>query len=399
MREVGETAREAPFAGVPILVKDLMCDVAGLPASNGNAALKQRRWTARRDSVLVDRLRSAGFVVLGSSTTAEFGATISTETSAFGACPNPRATGYSSGGSSGGAAAAVAAGLVPVAHGNDASGSLRIPSAFCGVLGFKPARGRIDDGLDPGSWFGLAVHGPVARSVRDLRSLTRVLAGETGHSIRSGHTAAPARLRVGVLDLAHDSDVAPTVRDAVHRAAECLCALGHVISPVDPATTPFADSDFGRNFALVAATGVAMEVARAAQRAGVPELFDQLDPPTAALVGLANRRSALDFARSHAWLMDFRAAMRHWWRQSGLDVLLTPVTTAPAPALGELVHPVTGGRLVSKLMKYTAQLNVTGDAAVAVPSDAADGLPIGVQLVAAAGTSEDQLLAVAEELA
>lgn len=396
--EALQTHPEAPFAGVPILVKDLMCPVEGLPQSNGNRLLKQQARPAERSSVLVERLRRAGFVVIGSSVTAEFGATITTETSAFGPCRNPWARDRSSGGSSGGAAASVAAGFVPVAHGNDASGSLRIPAAFCGVFGLKPARGRIDDGGDPMSWFGLAVQGPIARTVRDLQALTSVMAGDVvpAHIVADIECARP--LRVGVLGLQSLSGIAGSVKDAVHDAARALDASGHLVDVLDSESTALLDPEFGRHFALMAATGVAAEISLDSQ-AGLSDLEGSLDAPTAALMGLANRRSARDLARTHAWLMEFRTRVSAWWAGRGIDVLLLPVTADVAPPLGTLTDPDTGGRRVSELMRFTAQFNVTGQVAMSVPTGVSGGLPTAIQLVGGPSPrGEADVLRLAEEL-
>jgi len=376
----------ASFAGVPILVKDLVCPVRGVPEGNGNRLLRDRRETAGRSSVLVERLRRAGFVVLGSSTTAEFGATITTETSGFGPCRNPWALDRSSGGSSGGAAAAVAAGFVPVAHGNDASGSLRIPASFCGVLGYKPSRGRISDNSDPASWFGLASHGPMARSVRDLIGLTQVLAGDpiTTGGFTSGWGRASERsrsYRVGVLDAQQMAGLSAPVCEAMRVTEDALSELGHDLARVAPEETPYLDADFQAQFALVAATAVATQIAYTAG-CGHPDLPEHLEPSTESLVRLARRRSADDLAASHAWLMGFRARMRSWCEERGFDALVSPVVTTPPSALGVLADPYTGGRSVAEIMRFTAQFNVTGQPAMSLPVFRDGLLPIGVQVAA-----------------
>lgn len=392
VEEARRIDRGAPFAGVPVLVKDLMCPVEGLPSSDGNRLLRDEVRVAARSSVLVERLRRAGFVVLGSTTTAEFGGTITTETSAFGACHNPRAPGHSSGGSSGGSAAAVAAGFVPIAHGNDASGSLRIPASFCGVMGFKPARGRIDDHEDPGTWFGLAVQGAIARTARDLRAAVGVLAGDESRA-----EAAPPSVRrgprVGVLDVASLPDLDRDVAGSVWSSAASLAERGVPTTLVAPSQLPMLDPEFGLHFSIMAAAGIVAEVDRAQQTAK-GNVLDSLDGPTGALVRLAQRRTAQDFAASHSWLMTFRARMQDWWARSGLDVLITPVTTTPAPLIGALVDPESGGRLVATIMCFTAQVNVTGQPAISVPISGT-GLPVGVHLIGRSAQQESDLFNLA----
>jgi amidase len=137
---------DGPFRGVPFLVKDLGCEIAGEPNSLGNQALKDADVRATTDSYLYQSFRRAGLITLGRTNTPELGGTITTEPVAFGPSRNPWNPEYSTGGSSGGSAAAVAAGMVPVAHASDGGGSIRVPASECGLVGLKPSRGRITSG-------------------------------------------------------------------------------------------------------------------------------------------------------------------------------------------------------------------------------------------------------------
>ncbi|MCB0900386.1 MAG: amidase, partial [Actinobacteria bacterium] len=167
----------APFAGVPLLLKDIRPhDFMGMPTSNGCAALRDN--LANRHSHLVRRLMAAGFIILGKTNTPEFGLKATTEPAAFGPTHNPWHPDYTAGGSSGGSAAAVAAGIVPLATASDGGGSIRIPSAYCGLYGLKPSRARVSAGPDqaPG-WDGLTCDHVLTRSVRDSAAMLDAVAG------------------------------------------------------------------------------------------------------------------------------------------------------------------------------------------------------------------------------
>ncbi|HMA26668.1 MAG TPA: amidase, partial [Solirubrobacterales bacterium] len=169
---------DGPFRGVPTLLKDLQAHSAGDPFHEGMKHLRELAWREEEDTWLVGRLRAAGFVICGKTNTAELGILATTEPEAYGPTRNPWDAGRSPGGSSGGSAAAVAAGMVPVAHGNDGGGSIRIPASECGVVGLKPSRGRSSFGPDLGDGVGgLAVEGCVSRTVRDTAAFVDACRG------------------------------------------------------------------------------------------------------------------------------------------------------------------------------------------------------------------------------
>jgi amidase len=171
---------EAPFAGVPFLLKDAVCHSAGDPFHAGCRALKNANYVSPTDTYLATRFRQAGFVLLGRTNVPEFATSATTEPLAYGATHNPWALDRSPGGSSGGSAAAVAAGLVPVAHGNDMGGSIRIPAAFTGLVGLKPSRARITIGPDHGEYWAQLTHEFVlTRSVRDCAAVLDAVHGGT----------------------------------------------------------------------------------------------------------------------------------------------------------------------------------------------------------------------------
>jgi amidase len=175
-RTTAQTPASGPFAGVPFLLKDLLAAYAGTPLSFGNRRLKS--YVPAEDSELVRRFKSAGLVIFGKTNTPEFGLVGFTEPEAWGATRNPWSLDHSPGGSSGGAAAAVAAGIVPMAHGGDGGGSIRIPASNCGLFGLKPSRGRVPLGPTMAEgWQGAVQEGVISRSVRDSAAMLDWIAG------------------------------------------------------------------------------------------------------------------------------------------------------------------------------------------------------------------------------
>ena len=166
---------EGPFRGVPFLIKDILCTVAGEPYHDGMRFLKDLDWTATIDSFLAEKFRSSGLISLGRTNAPELGILPTTEPVAYGPTRNPWDLERSTGGSSGGSAAAVASGMVAIAHGNDGGGSIRIPASECGLFGLKPSRGRTSLGPELGDvQAGLVCEHVLARSVREDRKSTRL---------------------------------------------------------------------------------------------------------------------------------------------------------------------------------------------------------------------------------
>src|SRR5262249_7560134 len=167
-----------PFRGVPLVLKDLIAHSAGDSYHAGMRFLRDLKWVEQNDTHLVARLRAAGFVLLGRTNTPELGTIPTAESVAYGATRNPWDLSRSTGGSSGGSAAAVASGMVPMAHGNDGGGSIRIPASECGLVGLKPSRGRTSLGPDYGEvWGGLAAEHVLTRSVRDTAAVLDIVSG------------------------------------------------------------------------------------------------------------------------------------------------------------------------------------------------------------------------------
>lgn len=404
--EATDVAHAGPFAGVPMVVKDLGCSMAGEPAHGGTRALKAIDYRAPHDSALYRRFRRAGFVVIGRTNTPEWGSTITTEPVAYGPSRNPWNPEHSTGGSSGGSAAAVAAGIVAVGHANDGGGSIRIPASECGLVGLKPTRGRVSAAPDVGeSWAGYTINGAVTRSVRDAAAVLDAIAGyEPGdpymappfsRPLRDEVGVTPGRLRIGVLRHGGGREVHPECVAAVDATAALLSSAGHHVEESHPA--PMFEAAFSRRFLTVIAASTAFDVQSLEQLLGRPVTDDDLEPDNLLFGAMGRQISSVDYLAAlheqHQWCR----RMLSWWHpgdhQHGFDLLLSPVIAAPPPPIGWL-----DGHRVPELMLFTAQFNVTGQPAVSLPLHrTADGLPVGVQLVAGYGR-EDVLVRIAAQL-
>jgi amidase len=400
-----------PFAGVPIVVKDLGCAIGGEPHHQGVRALKNVDYRAPQDSALYRRFRAAGFVAIGRTNTPEWGNTITTEPLAYGPTRNPWDLEYSTGGSSGGSAAAVAAGIVSVAHANDGGGSIRIPASECGLVGLKPSRGRVSLAPDVGeSWMGSTIDGVVTRSVRDSAAALDLIAGdEPGdpytappflRPLLQEVGVDPGRLRIGVLD--HPLLAAtghPECGRAVDDAAHLLEQLGHHVELSWPEA--MGDPEFAVEFQGVVAAWAANDLVELEAILGRDLVDGDVEPDTLALGMLGRSMTAAQYVASMLAVHRWCRRMLAWWHpadgSAGFDLLLTPTIATPPPKLGYLSEPGAGHRIF-ELLQYTAQFNLTGQPAISLPLHMTpDGLPVGVQLVGDAWR-EDQLVRVAAQL-
>jgi amidase len=407
--EASAGAREGPFRGVPFLLKDLACTMAGEPSLDGMLAAKQAHYIAKDDSHLVRRYRDAGFVVLGRTNTPELGLTATTEPVSFGPSHNPWDTNRTPGGSSGGSAAAVAAGLVPVAHASDGGGSIRIPSSCCGLVGLKTSRGRVSIGPALGELNRfLSVQFAVTRSVRDCAALLDVAAGaEPGDPVVAPPPLHPyvedvgapvPALRVGVLTHRPGTDepAHPDCVAAAESAARTLEGLGH---HVEVAAPNFADPARFETFLAIWCVNAAFALDRWGVLLGRELAPDDVEQYTWLLAERGRSVSALDFMNALNEMQRISREIAQWWEE--FDLLLTPTLLEPPPALGVLADsqdPMKGYARTGLFASFTPFANQTGQPAISLPLHVnADGIPVGVQFVAQYAR-EDLLLRVAAQL-
>lgn len=400
---------EGPFRGVPTLLKDLWAHFAGQPLTNGNQALKDVMPVSAADTTLVARYRAAGFVIAGRTNSPEFGSLPATEPTAWGATRNPWNTDHSPGGSSGGAAAAVAAGMVPIAHASDGGGSIRIPASACGLVGLKPTQGRISLGpyRDESN---LGVELCVSRSVRDTAALLdavrgpgigdTVIAAPPGRPYTAELGTDPGRLRIGLLD--HHPFGGPVHEQcavAARNTATLLESLGHSVEPGFPAA--MSDPEFARRFSALWSTNMGVGLARIAAQLGRELVPGDVEPVNQAQADFARSVSGVDYALALAATVDFRRAVQQWWAD-GWDLLLTPTLGEPPVEIGTFANdpgsPIAPMVRAAAYVPFTPAFNASGQPAISLPLHwTPDGLPVGVQLVAAYGR-EDLLIQVAAQL-
>ncbi len=394
-----------PFCGVPIAIKDNR-PVAGMPLCFGSQLFTGN--VADHDAHLVRRLREAGFVVVGKTALPEAGILPTCEPRHGGATANPWALDRTPGGSSGGSAAAVAAGMVPIAHGNDGGGSIRIPAACCGLVGLRPARGRISSGPDAGHSF-LVSDGVLTHTVAESAELLDLLAGyEPGDASWAPPPpvafARAARWPPATLRVAFTTDPAlagATLDPACERAArDCallLEQLGHEVHEIE---APWAGLDLLPDFTRAFGPLIAMMVLAGGERLRREPRAEDVEPLTWLLYERARAQDSLDYLAAQGRLE--RVARELVSALAPHDLVLTPAL-AQRPLPTGTVHgrgpdPYEHYRRSGDFTPYTAVANLTGLPAIALPLyQGDDGLPLAVQLIGRPAR-EDLLLAVAAQL-
>lgn len=411
-----------------MLVKDLMSPLAGTHFTSGSRFCAGL--IADRDAELFRRYQRAGLIILGKTNTPEFGMMPVTEPVLFGPCRNPWALDRTPGGSSGGSGAAVAAGMVPLAHGGDGGGSLRIPASCCGLFALKPSRGRNPTGPHASErWLGFATEHAITRSVRDSAAL---LDASAGPEETSSYWAPPAerpflaevgapvgRLRIAFSDRPHmPARVHPDCRAAVRDAALLCENLGH---DVEEASPPIEPETLAHAFFVVVCGSVAAGIEEAAKARGRRPHRDELEIATWLAELLGRELSAGQLVAALEALQAQARAVHHFF--STYDVLLTPTLGRPPLPIGALAprgaellahRTIANLRLGSVLrlprvvqsainrvfafVPFTPLANITGQPSMSVPLFwNANGLPIGTSFTAALG-KEDVLFRLASAL-
>jgi len=410
-----------PFAGVPIAIKNNRA-LAGSRLTLGCSLLAEH--VAAHDHSVVRRLKDAGFVVVGTTTLPEYGILPTTEARLFGATHNPWDLGRSPGGSSGGAAAAVAAGMVPVAHGNDGGGSIRIPAACCGLVGLKPSRGRVSAAPELGD-SSLTIDGVLTRTVADTAAILDVLAGyELGdatwapapsepfaltasrppisarpHAGPNGAGAEGGGLRIAVSTLppVPDAVVDPVCAQAVAEAAGLLRSLGHRVEEVDlPWQTDGLSELFGKAFSI----HVALSIAASGLLAGRAPTASDMEPMSWEIFQAVRGMDAVEGMAVAVRLQAF--ARRLITFLDPYDALLTPALAERPLPLGTLdtaaAEPMATFTRSGLFTPFTPVFNASGQPGVSLPLYVGeDGLPLAVQLVGRPA-GEPALLALAAQL-
>lgn len=418
---------DGPLRGVPFLVKDLKLQIAGTPTTNSTRLSMTK--LAAASSVLAERYEAAGLQIVGKTNTPEFGIMAITEPAVRGACRNPWDPEHTPGGSSGGSASAVAARMVPIAHGGDGGGSIRIPASACGLFGLKPTRGRVTMAPFAGeAWGGFVQEHVLARSVRDSAALLDIADPPTpgepyGVPAKARPwldevSASPGKLRIAFTrGTLYAGETHPDCAAAVEDAVALLRDMGHEVVEATPA---FPREDLVRAYFLTVATGVARFVETATQEAGKnkPQASD-FEPATWLLSLIAWKTSAPQLLAAQQLMQRAAREVAAFFEQH--DVFVTSTLARPPARIGELglsraeraqmgiltalpLHKlldVALAKMGSGKLAYTPNtqlFNQTGQPAMSVPLFwNAEGLPIGTQFAARFG-DEATLLRLAGAL-
>jgi amidase len=408
---------ERPFAGVPIAIKNNR-PVQGLRLTYGCALMADN--VCDYDHNVTRRLKDAGFVIVGTTTLPEYGILPTTEARIFGPTRNPWDLQRTPGGSSGGAAAAVASGMVPVAHGNDGGGSIRIPAACCGLVGLKPSRGRISAAPELGD-SSLGIDGVLTRTVADTAAILDVLAGyEPGdatwapppaepfaqraarsptQSSRLSATDRPGRLRIALTTLppAADAVVDPMCAQAVGDAAELLRSLGHEVEEVAP---PWQADGLRELFGVVFSNHIALSIAYSGMVAGREPTAEDMEPMSWAIFSMIQKMNAVQGMGAAVQLQAFARRLVSFL--APYDALLTPALAERPLPLGTLdtaaPEPMSTFTRSGLFTPFTPVFNASGQPGISLPIfEGEDGLPLAVQIVGRPA-GEGNLLALAAQL-
>jgi amidase len=414
--EISSGKKSIPiFSGVPFLLKDLMAEYANAPLSEGSKAI--HGYIAPLDTELVKRHKAAGLITVGKTNTPEFGCVPTTEPKLFGPTLNPWDQNIIPGGSSGGSAVAVATGIVPLAHGNDYGGSLRIPASCCGVFGLKPTRAR-----NPlGPYFGdfasgiVAEHG-LSRTVRDSAAL---LDATSGPDVGDPYYAPPkkrpfleelevdvGRLKIGFLTSiptgwSFETKMHPECEKAVRDAAQLCEELGHKVEEINSEELNY--KNLFMHFGVIFSSSTCQAIAYWESVLNKKITQDELEPITWLFYQNAATRSGADYLIAVEHCQRFSRKLAQWFHKGDFDLLLNTTLTTPPIKVGffKATNLAKAGRdiqLMSKLVAFTFVYNISGQPAMSVPLYwTADNIPIGIQFAAPFG-DEATLFRLAAQL-
>jgi amidase len=402
-----EPGDERPFAGVPIAIKDLFTPVAGLRMAQGSDLLGE--FTPDYDYGQVRRLREAGFVIVGKTQTPEFGITPVTNPRRFGPARNPWDPERTTGGSSGGSAGAVACGAVPIAHASDGGGSIRIPAACCGLLGLKPARGRISRAPDLGDHF-LSTDGVLARTTEDVAALLDLMSGpELGDATWAPPPEAPfaelarrdpGKLRIAlVTEMPLDGvELDPECERGAREAAALLEQLGHRVEQI-ASPLPSGELLVGV-FTALWAGNVAASVMHGQILSGNQPTADNIEPLSMWLYEMGQNIPAPAYIGALATSQAIARGVVSTW--ADWDLVVTPALAERPVTHDEIdpsgADPARTFERAGEFTPFTPMLNMTGQPGVSVPLfHGDDGLPTAAQIVGPPA-GEALLLQVARQL-
>ncbi len=391
----GEGTR-AVFAGVPFLLKDLLAEYRGAPFSEGSRAVAG--YISRVDSELVKRQKAGGLIVVGKTNTPEFGCMALTDSTLHGPAANPWDPSLTPGGSSGGSAAAVAAGIVPMAHGNDGGGSIRVPASCCGLFGLKPTRGRNPLGPlfgDLGG--GLVSEHALTRTVRDSAALLDLTSGaDLGDPYYAPPMERPfleevqrdaGSLKIGFLTRLPEGwgdkiELHPDCLNAVNDAARLCESLGHVVEEID--SDQFADRDILQNYNVVWSSLIGHIIAYWERELGKEIGQDELETLNWEDYQDGLQMTGADYLVAQEAIQRFSRKMARWHHDGGYDFLLSPTIRIPPSKYGTFAatkeEPAKLLDVARSFTSFTRIQNMTGQPAMSLPLFwNEDNVPIGVQ--------------------
>ena len=385
-----------PFAGVPFLMKDCGTAEAGQRQELGSRLAQGR--VVEQEGYLAKRFRDAGLTILGRTTVPEMALASTTESVLTGQTRNPWNLDRSSGGSTGGGGAAVAAGIVPVAHGNDAGGSIRIPAALCGLVGLKPSRGRVTSG--PGMdehLFGMTQEFILSRTVRDtaamLDAVGRPAVGDPfiiaapARPYRHEVGVPPGRQRIALTTAAwHGGSTDREMVQAVEEIGRRCETMGHIVVEAAPTLDvgPYLEQ-----VAILWASDLAYAVDAISEQMGRPVDENHLEHVVLEWYRIGKEITVSDLMGALGYLNRIRRQVGEFWER--YDLLLTPTVAGPAVPLGvlHLDQELSFWEWMDLLYadaSFTELFNITGHPAISLPlAWSCEGLPLGIQFVARFG--------------